>query len=485
MARTAAEPASPAPANREHEQEATDAAVSASNEPHNPFAGRRVVLGVSGGIAAYKAVLLCRLMVDAGAHVIPVMTAAAQRFVGRATFDALASEPAKTSIFDEADPIPHTTLGQTADLIVVAPATARVIGSYAAGISEGLLTASLLATRAPVVVCPAMHTEMWEHPAVQHNLEVLTDRGVHIVVPEAGRLAGGDVGAGRLAEPGTIFNEVGAVLAAADSAAETPSGGASRGRAPLTDGDSAVAAAGPRSDGPQAARPEVHGQPPQPRPADLVGVSITVTAGGTREAIDPVRFIGNRSSGKQGYAVAAAARDRGAEVTLVTSSPLPAPDGVVEVRVESAAEMEAAVQAHADCNVVVMAAAVADFRPAELAADKIKKGDPSERREAPVIVLEHTADILAGLGASKLPGQILVGFAAETTDVLEHAADKLARKNLDVMVANDVSADGAGFAHDTNIVTILLADGSVLPLPKCSKREVADALLDVVADLRN
>ena len=412
----------------------------------SPFAGRRVVLGVSGGIAAYKAVILCRLMMDAGAHVVPVMTAAAQRFVGRATFDALASERTQTSIFDEADPIPHTTLGQTADVIVVAPATARVIGSYAAGISEGLLTATLLATRAPVVVCPAMHTEMWEHDAVQHNIEMLTARGVHIVVPAAGRLAGGDVGTGRLAEPATIFAAVGAVLAE------------------LPDPDPA--------------------RLPSPPQRDFAGVSVTVSAGGTREAIDPVRFIGNRSSGKQGYAIATAARDRGAEVTLVTSAPLPPPEGVREVRVTSAAEMDAAVSAHADADVIIMTAAVADFRPADVAAQKIKKGSPGSGAEAPVIVLEHTKDILAGLGAAKPPGQVLVGFAAETADVLDNAAQKLARKNLDVMVANDVSAAGAGFAHDTNIVTILLADGTVRPLPICSKRDVAEAVLDAVAELR-
>ena len=405
-----------------------------------------MVLGVSGGIAAYKAIILCRLMMDAGAHVVPVMTAAAQRFVGKATFDALASERVQTSIFGEDDPIPHTTLGQTADVVVVAPATARVIGSYAAGISDGLLTATLLATRAPVVVCPAMHTEMWEHAAVQHNIEVLGGRGVHIVVPEAGRLAGGDIGTGRLAEPATIFAAVEAVLA------ELP-------------------------------EPDPARQPPPPR-RDFAGVSVTVSAGGTREAIDPVRFIGNRSSGKQGYAIATAARDRGAEVTLVTSAPLPPPEGVREVRVESAAEMEAAVAAHAGADVIIMAAAVADFRPADVAAQKIKKGDADRGAEAPVIVLEHTHDILAGLGAAKPPGQVLVGFAAETTDVLDNAAQKLARKNLDVMVANDVSAAGAGFAHDTNIVTILLADGTVRPLPICSKREVADAVLDTVVELR-
>jgi len=410
------------------------------------FAGRRVVLGVSGGIAAYKAVILCRLMVDAGAHVIPVMTAAAQRFVGRATFDALASERVLTSIFGEDNPIPHTTLGQTADVIVVAPATARVIGSYAAGISDGLLTAALLATRAPVVVCPAMHTEMWEHDAVQHNIEVLRGRGVHMVVPEAGRLAGGDIGTGRLAEPATIFAAVGDVLAG------------------LAERDPA--------DAPPLAR------------RDFAGVSVTVTAGGTREAIDPVRFIGNRSSGKQGYAIATAARDRGADVTLITSVPLSPPEGVREVRVESAAEMEAATGAHADADVIVMAAAVADFRPVDVAPQKIKKGNSGERAQAPVIELEHTNDILAGLGARKPPGQVLVGFAAETADVLDNAAQKLSRKNLDVMVANDVSADGAGFAHDTNIVTILLADGSARPLPICSKREVADAVLDTIAELR-
>ncbi len=405
-----------------------------------------MVLGVSGGIAAYKAVILCRLMMDAGAHVIPVMTAAAQRFVGRATFDALASERARTSIFGEDDPIPHTTLGQTADVIVVAPATARVIGSYAAGISDGLLTATLLATRAPVVVCPAMHTEMWEHDAVQHNLDVLTGRGVHIVVPESGRLAGGDVGTGRLAEPATIFDAVGAVLTAQPDSAEARE--------------------------PAVAR------------RDFAGVNVTVTAGGTREPIDPVRFIGNRSSGKQGYAIATAARDRGADVTLVTSAALASPEGIREVRVESAAEMEAAVRAHADAGVIVMAAAVADFRPAEVAPQKIKKGETLDSGTPPVIALEHTADILAGLGASKPPGQVLVGFAAETADVLDNAAQKLARKNLDVIVANDVSAAGAGFAHDTNIVTILLADGTVRPLPLCSKREVADAVLDAVAELR-
>src|SRR5689334_15298380 len=238
--------------------------------PENPpaLAGRRVVLGVTGGIAAYKAVEVCRRLVDAGAHVAPVLTEDATRFVGAVTFSALASEPARTSLFDGPDPIPHTRLGQSADVVVVAPATAKLVGKYAAGISDDLLTATLLATRAPVLVAPAMHTEMWEHPAVQENLATLRRRGVHVVDPESGRLAGGDVGAGRLAEPERVVAAAAAVLA---------------------------------------------------RGGDLAGMRVLVTAGGTREAIDPVRFIGNRSSGKMGHAVATAAAARGAAVTLVTT----------------------------------------------------------------------------------------------------------------------------------------------------------------------
>jgi phosphopantothenoylcysteine decarboxylase/phosphopantothenate--cysteine ligase len=394
--------------------------------------GRRIVLGVTGGIAAYKAVLLCRLLVDAGAHVVPIMTEGAQRFVGRTTFDALASEPVKVSVFDDPDPIPHTTLGQTADLFVVAPATARSIAAYTAGLSDDLLTASLIATRAPVVVCPAMHTEMWEHPSVQDNLEVLRMRGVHVVAPEDGRLAGGDVGAGRLADPERIF----------------------------------------------AAICDVLGTVPAPG-GDLAGVTMVVTAGGTREAIDPVRFIGNRSSGKQGYALAEAALARGAEVVLVTTVDRAAPEGARVLRVESAAEMEAAVQAHRLAEVIVMAAAVADFRPVDVATSKIKKGDG-----APQVVLEPTADILAGLGAAKEPGQVLVGFAAETDDVIDNAVSKLRRKNVDAIVANDVSAPEVGFAHDTNEVTIICADGSHRRVSLRSKREVADAVLDTGVELR-
>ncbi len=391
------------------------------------LAGRRIVLGVTGGIAAYKAIEVCRRLVDAGAHVAPVMTAGALRFVGRTTFDALASEPVHTSLFDDGDPIPHTRLGQGADVVVVVPATARLLGTYAAGISSDLLTATLLATRAPVVVCPAMHTEMWEHRAVQENLATLRRRGVHVVEPESGRLAGGDQGAGRLAGPSAIVAAIEAVL------------------------------------GPQ----------------DLKGVRVLVTAGGTREPIDAVRVVANRSSGKQGYALATEAVSRGADVVLVTTVEREVPHGARAVAVETAAEMEAAVLHNSDADVVVMAAAVADFRPVAPAPGKIKKADG-----VPTVELEPTPDILAGLGRTKRPGQVIVGFAAETDDVVANATGKLKRKGLDLIVANDVSAPHAGFQHDTNAVTIVSADGLVHNVPLSDKRAVARAVLDAVVARR-
>lgn len=403
------------------------------------LAGKRIVLGVSGGIAAYKAVEICRRLMDAGAYVIPVLTKGATRFVGRATFDALASERVQMSLFDEDDPIPHTTLGQTADCVVVAPATARVIGAYAAGISSDLLTATLIATRAPVVICPAMHTEMWEHPAVADNIATLADRGVHIVGPESGCLAGGDEGAGRLSSPADIVAAVDQVL----------------------DGSG--------------------------RTRDMDGLSVVVTAGGTREPIDPVRYIGNHSSGKQGYAFADEAAGRGAEVTVVTTVDRPGPPGatvlpgVTVVRVETAEQMAAATaEAATEADVVIMAAAVADFRPVEPVDVKLKKRDG-----VPAIQLEPTPDILAALGASKPNGQILVGFAAETCDVAENAAAKLNGKGADYIVANDVTADNAGFAHDTNEVLVLASDGRIHPVGLRSKREVAQAVLDLVVGDRD
>ncbi len=388
----------------------------------------RVVLGVSGGIAAYKAVEVCRRLVDAGVHVAPVLTDDAQRFVGALTFSALASEPARTSLFDAPEPIPHTRLGQSADLIVVAPATAKLIGKYASGISDDLLTATLLATRAPVLVCPAMHTEMWQHPAVQANLHTLRARGVHVLPPEEGRLAGGDTGAGRLAAPDRIAAAVLELLA---------------------------------------------------RDAPLAGRTVLVTAGGTREALDPVRYLGNRSSGKMGHAIANVAARRGARVTLVTTASQPVAPGVEVVRVESADEMHDAVMARASAaDAVVMAAAVADFRPKAVAPQKIKKTEG-----VPEIVLEPTVDILAALGRAKPAGQIVVGFAAETERVREHAAAKLAAKRVDLMVANDVSAPDAGFEVDTNRAVILDAAGGVTETPLLSKEALAGLVLDRVAAL--
>jgi phosphopantothenoylcysteine decarboxylase/phosphopantothenate--cysteine ligase len=396
---------------------------------------KRIVLGVTGGVAAYKAVEVCRRLVDAGAHVIPVLTRDATRFVGEATFSALASERARSSLWDDADPIPHTRLGQSADLILVAPATARLIGSYASGLSHDLLTATLLATRAPVVVCPAMHTEMWEHPAVQENLARLRQRGVRVVEPAVGRLAGGDRGAGRLAEPASIVDAAARVLA-------TSPGASVRG-------------------------------------LDLAGVRVLVSAGGTREPIDPVRYIGNRSSGKQGHAVAEAAVRRGAEVVLVTAAELEAPSGAEVVRVETAAEMEAEILARAgSADLVVMAAAVADFRPKAVSEAKLHKADG-----VPEVILEPTPDILAALGGRRRKGQCIVGFAAETDEVEARGEAKLRNKGVDLMVVNDVSAPGVGFGHDTNAVVILGADGSRAEVELTDKTGVADAILDAAAHL--
>jgi phosphopantothenoylcysteine decarboxylase/phosphopantothenate--cysteine ligase len=404
-----------------------------ATESLDALRGRRVVLGVSGGIAAYKAVEVCRRLVDAGAHVAPVLTTDALRFVGALTFSALASEPARTSLFDGPEPIPHTRLGQAADLVIVAPATAKLLGRYAAGISDDLLTATLLATRAPVLVAPAMHTEMWEHPAVQENLATLRRRGVHVVDPVAGRLAGGDVGEGRLADPAAIVAAAAAVLTAA-----------SPGEA-----------------------------------QDLAGVRVLVTAGGTREPIDAVRVITNRSSGKQGYAIADVASRRGAAVTLVTTIGRPAPTGVQIVSVQTAAEMQDAVLARAsDSEVIVMAAAVADFRPKEPPTRKLKKHEG-----IPEIVLEPTHDFLVDLGRAKAPGQVLVGFAAETNDLIEHAMEKLRRKRLDLIVGNDISQPDAGFEVDTNRAVILDAEGGIDTLPLLAKSDLAGVILDKVARL--
>ena len=362
----------------------------------------------------------------------PVLTDAATQFVAPLTFSALAAKPARTSLFgDASDPIPHTRLGQWADAIVVAPATADLLARYASGMANDLLTATLLATRATVVVCPAMHTEMWEHPSVSDNLAVLTARGVIVVPPEVGRLAGGDEGAGRMADPATI---TAAVLGILDT--------------------------GDRS---------------------LAGRTVLVTAGGTREPIDPVRVLTNRSSGRQGHAIAEAAARRGAAVVLVTASPLgldaACAPRVARHDVETAAEMHAAVLgALDDADVVVMAAAVADFRPVQGASQKLRRADG-----VPSVELEATEDILADVVAKRHDKLLVVGFAAETNDAVASAREKLARKGCDLVVVNDVSKPGVGFDHDTNEVVILGRDGSEEHVTLTSKRAVAEALLDSVA----
>jgi phosphopantothenoylcysteine decarboxylase/phosphopantothenate--cysteine ligase len=439
-----------------------------SGSPRSPLAalsGKRVVLAVCGGIAAYKAVEVCRRLSDAGALVSPVLTQAATRFIGPLTFSALAAEPARTALFSDGpvsgayaagapparagDVVPHVQLGRNADAIVVAPATARLIGSYAAGISSDLLSATLLATRAPVLVCPAMHTEMWEHPAVQENIATLRRRGVHVLEPANGRLAGGDFGMGRLREPEEIVAALAAIFAG------TAHGGA---------------AAGPRADD----EAEAEGQ--------FAGVRAVVSAGGTREPLDPVRYIGNRSSGKQGYAIAAELRARGAQVTLVTSSDLAAPAEVDVVDVETAAEMAHAVlHAAVQADVVVMAAAVADYRPAVVAERKLKKS------RAPLAVeLVPTLDILAELSARRRLGQVLVGFAAETAtgaELVELGRHKLVSKGVDLIVANDVTDHArSGFGQDSSdavIISVGLSD----ELGLADKRAVAAKLVDAIGDL--
>lgn len=391
--------------------------------------GRRVILGVCGGIAAYKAVELCRRLSDRGAKVSPVLTESATQFVGPLTFSALASEDTRVSLYNSPEPSPHTSLGRAADLIVVVPATARLLAAYASGLCHDLLVSTLLMASCPVVVCPAMHTEMWEHPATQANVVLLRERGVTVIEPEDGALAAGDTGKGRLPEVPALVEACEKAIACA------PRGNSDR---------------------------------------DLEGRSVVVTAGGTREAIDPVRFIGNRSSGKQGHAIACEAARRGASVTLITTTTFAVQEGVTVWPVVSAADMlAAAIAVTPTADLVIMAAAVADFRPSTVATHKIKKD-----HGPPVITLEPTTDILAELGMQKPEGQVLVGFAAETDDLRVNAVGKLARKRLDLIVANDVSAPGVGFEHDTNSVTLLDCDGGETQVPLSSKQAVAKAVVD-------
>lgn len=395
----------------------------------------RVVLGVSGGIAAYKACEVLRGLSESGHDVTVVPTRAALNFVGEATWAALSGNPVRTDVFTDVHQVPHVRLGREADLVLVVPATADLMARAANGVADDLLTSTLLTARCPVVYAPAMHTEMWEHPATVSNVAALRERGALVVEPAVGRLTGSDTGKGRLPEPDGIVDIALGVL-------EHPS-------------------------------------------LDLTGRRVLVSAGGTREPLDPVRFLGNRSSGRQGYAVASAAAARGADVTVVAANvTLPDPVGAAVVSVGSAANMrEAMLDGAADADIVVMAAAIADFRPVSYKDTKIKKAADGS---TPSIELERTVDILAELAAKRAkPGQVVVGFAAETGDsqgtVLDHARAKLESKGCDLLVVNEVG-ESRGFESADNAAVILSPDGVAAEVPMGPKRTLAHALLDIALD---
>jgi phosphopantothenoylcysteine decarboxylase/phosphopantothenate--cysteine ligase len=391
----------------------------------------RVVLGVGAGIAAYKACELLRLLTESGQHVRVIPTRDSLRFVGAATWAALSGQRVDTGVWADVHEVPHVAIGQSADLVIVAPATADLLAKAAHGLAGDLLTSTLLTARCPVMMAPAMHTEMWEHPATQANVALLRDRGTVVLEPAAGRLTGADSGTGRLPDPEEIFAAAARLLAR----------------------------------GAKAMRP------------DLTGRRVVVSAGGTREELDPVRFIGNWSSGRQGYAVARAAATRGAEVTLVSANvALPDPAGTRVVRVTSACEMRDAVLAAAGAaDAVVMAAAVADYRPEARHSAKIKKGSAPE----PIKITENP-DILRELSAHRArPGQAVVGFAAETGDLLANGREKLARKGCDLLVVNRVG-DGHAFGTRDNAAVVLAADGTSTEVPLAPKEVLADVLWDLV-----
>jgi phosphopantothenoylcysteine decarboxylase/phosphopantothenate--cysteine ligase len=392
---------------------------------------KMIVLGVAGGIAAYKACDLASKLRQQEAEVTVVMTDSAQRFVSPLTFQSLTHRPVITGLFSPIEEweIEHIAVAQRASLAVIAPATANIIGKIAYGIADDFLTTFVLATRAPIVMCPAMNCEMWANRVVQENIGRLRSRGFHMVDPETGTLACGDVGAGRLAKIETIMEYILRLLS---------------------------------------------------KPQDFAGVKVLITAGPTHEAIDPVRYITNPSTGKMGYALAQAARERGADVALVSGpADLPAPAGVDIVRVQSASEMARAVdEKKGGCKVIIGAAAVSDYTPENVADQKMKKNAARI-----TLALKPTVDIMAGLGKQKSSGQILVGFSVETRDLIKNSTQKLKKKNLDLIVCNDVTQPGAGFATDTNIVTILDTKGEAQELPKMSKLETAHKILDKVRAL--
>lgn len=393
--------------------------------------GKTVVLGVTGGIAAYKAVEIASRLVKKGADVFVIMTESATKFVTPLTFQEITKNPVVSDMWGEVKHwhVEHIALATKADYFLIAPATANCIGKMAHGIADDMLTTTVMATTAPIIIAPAMNTNMYQHAATQDNLAILKRRGCHIITPASGMLACGVEGIGRLPEPSVIVDEVVALASAKQ---------------------------------------------------DLIGKRILVTAGGTHEPLDPVRFIGNRSSGKMGYAVAEAAQARGAEVILVSGpTALARPQGVQFVSVETTKEMfDAVMDAFDSVDVVIKAAAVADYRPKICAEQKIKKNDSEF-----TVVLEKNPDILFHLGQNKKEGQILVGFAAETNDLIKHAKQKIEKKNLDMIVANDVTAKGAGFNVDTNIVKLIYPSGTIEECQQMTKREVADIILNKVVEM--
>ena len=392
----------------------------------------KVVLGVSGGIAAYKACELLRRLTESGHDVRVVPTEASLHFVGAATWSALSGHPVSTEVWNDVHEVPHVRIGQHADLVVVAPATADMLAKAAHGLADDLLTNTLLTARCPVVFAPAMHTEMWEHPATRENVATLRRRGAVVIEPAVGRLTGVDTGKGRLPDPAEIFEVCRRVLA----------------RGPVA--------------------------------PDLTGRHVVISAGGTREPLDPVRYLGNRSSGKQGYALARTAVARGARVTLIEANTgLPDPSGADLVRVGTAVQLrEAVLKAAADADVVVMAAAVADFRPAQYVTGKIKKKDGQE--PAP-LTLVRNPDILAEVAADRAaPGQVVVGFAAETDNVLANGREKLLRKGCDLLVVNEVG-ERKTFGSEENEAVVLAADGSETPVPYGPKEALADTVWDLVS----
>jgi phosphopantothenoylcysteine decarboxylase/phosphopantothenate--cysteine ligase len=398
--------------------------------------GARVLLGVSGGIAAYKAAELARELLRAGAEVQPLLTAAGERMVTRATFAALTGRPVPASVWDDPAAVEHVALARWGQVLMVAPATANTLARLAAGLADDLLTNVALAFAGPVVVAPAMHTEMWEHPATRANLATLQRRGILVVPPASGPLTSGDVGPGRLAELDDLVAGVAAALAP--------------------------------------------GGPPDPRGRGLAGTRLLVSLGGTREPLDPVRYLGNRSSGRMGAAIVAEALARGAEVTAVAAATtVDPPAGARLIRVETAQQLYDAVLAEADTqDVIVMAAAVADFRPKRVAEGKLKKD-----QGVPEVVLEPTPDTLAELGRRRRPSQVLVGFAAETGDHLAGARRKLQTKRLDLVVLNHVEGAHSAFAADDADASLVDAD-TVEELPRASKAAIAARLLDRVEALR-